>query len=259
VACDDNARLLHGYLDGELDLVTSLGIEEHLKSCADCAQELRSQQTLSKAFRASSLYERAPKSLEASIRASLSAEANKASGNQNVVTISSGRRAFVNWLAVAAAIMFAVLLSWRVLPTFRDRTESNLIAQEVIDSHIRSLQPNHLTDVESNDQHNVKPWFNGKLDFSPPVRDLSAEGFPLVGGRMDYVNRRDVAALVYQRRKHVINVFVWPDAPGSVEPPHEKSVQGYNMIFSGHNGMYFCAVSDLSTAELRDFSQLLEH
>lgn len=76
---------------------------------------------------------------------------------------------------------------------------------------------------------------------------------------MDYVNRRDVAALVYQRRKHVINVFVWPDAPGSVEPPREKSVQGYNMIFSGHNGMYFCAVSDLSTAELRDFSQLLEH
>jgi anti-sigma factor RsiW len=258
VACDDNARLLHGYLDGELDLVTSLEIEEHLKSCADCSQELRSQQTLSKAFRASSLYERAPESLEASIRASLSTEAKKLASNQKVVTISPVRRAVVNWLAVAAAIVFAVLLTWRVLPSFRERTESNLIAQEVIASHIRSLQPNHLTDVESNDQHNVKPWFNGKLDFSPPVRDLSAEGFPLLGGRLDYAARRDVAALVYQRRKHVINVFVWPDAPGSVEPPREKSVQGYNMIFAAHNGMYFCAVSDLSTTELRQFSQLLD-
>lgn len=257
MACDDNARLLHGYLDGELDLVTSLEIEEHLKICADCSQELRGQETLSKAFRSSSLYERAPKSLEASIRASLSAEANKIRGNRSVLAFSPARRALVNWLGVAAAIVFAVLLAWRVLPTLSERSESNLIAQEVVASHIRSLQPNHLTDVESNDQHNVKPWFNGKLDFSPPVRDFSAEGFPLLGGRMDYVGRRNVAALVYQRRKHVINVFVWPDAPGTVEASREKSIQGYNMVFSGHDGMYFCAVSDLNTAELRQFSQLL--
>jgi len=257
MACDDNVRLLHGYLDGELDLVTSLEIEEHLKTCADCTQELRGQQTLSKAFRSSSLYERAPKSLEASIRASLSAEANKIRGNRSVLAFSPARRALVNWLGVAAAIVFAVLLAWRVLPTLSERSESNLIAQEVVASHIRSLQPNHLTDVESNDQHNVKPWFNGKLDFSPPVRDFSAEGFALLGGRMDYVGRRNVAALVYQRRKHVINVFVWPDAPGTVEASREKSIQGYNMVFSGHDGMYFCAVSDLNTAELRQFSQLL--
>jgi anti-sigma factor RsiW len=257
VACDDNVRLLHGYLDGELDLVTSLEIEEHLKNCPDCSQELRSQQTLSKAFRSSSLYERAPKSLEATVRASILAEAKKTGQKQNVVTISPVRRAFVNWLAVAAAIVFAVLLTWKVVPTFYNRSESNLIAQEVVASHIRSLQPNHLTDVESNDQHNVKPWFNGKLDFSPPVLDLSAQGFPLVGGRMDYVDRRNVAALVYQRRKHVINVFVWPDAPGAPEPPHEKSIQGYNMVSSGHSGMYFCAVSDLNPAELRQFTQLL--
>ena len=257
MACDDNVRLLHGYLDCELDLVTSLEIEEHLKTCADCTQELRGQQTLSKAFRSSSLYERAPKSLEASIRASLSAEANKIRGNRSVLAFSPARRALVNWLGVAAAIVFAVLLAWRVLPTLSERSESNLIAQEVVASHIRSLQPNHLTDVESNDQHNVKPWFNGKLDFSPPVRDFSAEGFALLGGRMDYVGRRNVAALVYQRRKHVINVFVWPDAPGTVEASREKSIQGYNMVFSGHDGMYFCAVSDLNTAELRQFSQLL--
>ena len=258
MACDDNARLLHGYLDGELDLVRSLEIEEHLKSCAECALELRSQQTLRKAFRSSSLYERAPKGLEARIRALLPAVAEDGGGTQKIVTLLLGRRAFLNWVAVAAAIVFAVLLTWRVLPTLRNRSQANLIAEEVIASHIRSLQLNHLTDVESNDQHNVKPWFNGKLDFSPPVRDLSPEGFALIGGRMDYVDHRDVAALVYQRRKHLINVFVWPDESRAVKAPEAKSIQGYNMVFWEHNGMYFCAVSDLNTNELDQFTQLLK-
>jgi anti-sigma factor RsiW len=258
VACDDNARLLHGYLDGELDLVRSLEIEEHLKSCAECALELRSQQTLRKAFRSSSLYERAPKALEARIRALLPAVAEDGGGTQKIVTLLLGRRAFLNWVAVAAAIVFAVLLTWRVLPTLRGRSQVNLIAEEVVASHIRSLQLNHLTDVESNDQHNVKPWFNGKLDFSPPVRDLSPEGFALVGGRLDYVDHRDVAALVYQRRKHLINVFVWPDESRAVKAPEAKSIQGYNMAFWEHNGMYFCAVSDLNTNELDQFTQLLK-
>jgi anti-sigma factor RsiW len=258
VACDDNVRLLHGYLDGELDLVRSLEIEEHLTSCAHCAQELRSQQTLRKAFRSSSLYERAPKGLEAKIRASLPAAASEVGGNRKVTSISSGRRAVVNWLAVAAAIAFAVLLTWRVLPTLRERSEANLLAQEVVSSHIRSLQLSHLTDVESNDQHNVKPWFNGKLDFSPPVRDFVAEGFTLVGARLDYVDHRDVAALVYQHRKHVINVFVWPDEAGAAKASQAKSVQGYNMTFWERSGMYFCAVSDLNTDELRQFTQLLQ-
>jgi len=260
VACDDNARLLHGYLDGELDLVRSLEIEEHLKACPDCAQELRSQQTLRKAFRSASLYERAPRTLEAKIRASLPQAAGEPSRSRSrsVSTMTPIRRAVVNWLALAAAIVFAFLLTWKVLPSLRGRSNGDLIAQEVVASHIRSLQPNHLTDVESNDQHNVKPWFNGKLDFSPPVRDLSPEGFALVGGRLDYVDHRNVAALVYQRRKHPINVFVWPDEPGASEPLQAKSIQGYNLVFWKRGGMYFCAVSDLNNEELRQFTQLLE-
>lgn len=258
MACDDNARLIHGYLDGELDLVRSLEIEEHLKSCADCAQELRSQQTLRKAFRSSSLYERAPKALEGRIRASLPAAASEVGGRRKVATITPVRRFVLNWLAVAAAIVFAVLLTWRVLPALRARSQANQIAQEVVASHIRSLQLNHLTDVESNDQRNVKPWFNGKLDFSPPVRDLSPDGFALVGGRLDYVDHRDVAALVYQRRKHPINVFVWPEEAGAVKAPQSRSIQGYNMVFWERSGMYFCAVSDLNADELHQFTQLLK-
>jgi anti-sigma factor RsiW len=253
VVCDDNARLLHGYVDGELDLVRSLEIEEHLKGCSDCAQELRNQQTLRKAFRASSLYDRAPKGLEARVRASV---ASAASGN--VVPISRSRRAVMNWLAVAAAILVALVLTWKMLPNLRGPSESDMLAEEVVASHIRSLQPNHLMDVQSTDQHTVKPWFNGKLDYSPPVKDLTADGFPLVGGRLDYVDHRNVAALVYKRNLHMINVYEWPDEPGDEKTARPKVIQGYNVVFWHSSGMYLCAVSDLNAGELRQFTQLLQ-
>jgi len=251
VVCDDNIRLLHGYLDGELDLVRSLEIEEHLKTCAECALELRSQQTLRKAFRNSSVYERAPKGLEDRVRASLAA-----AGTEKVTPISRKRRAAMNWLAVAAAILIALALAWRGLPILRGPSEGDLLAQEVVASHIRSLQPNHLMDVQSTDQHTVKPWFNGRVDFSPPVKDLAADGFPLAGGRLDYLDHRNVAALVYQRRQHLINLYVWPEEAANEAAAKSKSLEGYNMVFWQRGGMYFCAVSDLNIGELREFTQL---
>ncbi|MGA8144306.1 MAG: anti-sigma factor [Candidatus Acidiferrales bacterium] len=265
MVCDDNARLLHGYLDGELDLVRSLEIEEHLKTCPDCAQELWSQQTLRKAFRSSSLYERAPDGLADRIRASMARE-NAATAQENIPNaektpgpVLTIKRAAWNWLAVAAAIALLVVLSWRGLPGFGGRGNSDLLAQEIVSSHIRSLQPDHLFDVRSTDQHTVKPWFNGKLDFSPPVRDLAEDGYPLVGGRLDYVDHRAVAALVYQRQQHLINVFVWPEDKRTDEALRSKSVDGYNMIFWERGGMYLCAVSDLNTGELQRFTQLLQN
>lgn len=279
MVCDDNARLLHAYLDGELDLVRSLEIEEHLNSCAGCAQELRSQQTVRKAFRASSLYERAPSGLEQRIRASLAREA--ATGGvapatadrvptpealiepqvSSVKTIPfaapSSRRAALNWLAVAAAVLIAAVVGWRVGPGNRGLSHDELLAQEVVASHIRSLQPGHLMDVQSTDQHTVKPWFNGKVDFSPSVTDFAQQGYPLVGGRLDYLSGRNVAALVYQRRQHLINVYEWPDDSKADRPVRAASRDGYNMLIWQRNGMYFCAVSDLNPSELREFSQLL--
>ena len=259
MVCDDNSRLLHGYLDGELDLIRSLEIEEHLKTCPDCAQQLWGQQTLRKAFRSSNLYERAPSALAVRIRASISQENAReavAPLQSKPISILSPRRKVWNWLAVAAAIFLAALLTWRALPG--GRGDSDLVAREIVASHIRSLQPGHLFDVQSTDQHTVKPWFNGKLDFSPPVRDLTEEGFPLIGGRLDYIDHRAVAALVYQRRQHLINVFIWPAEKQTDDNLHSESSQGYNMVVWERDGMYLCAVSDLSNGELQQFAQLID-
>lgn len=256
MACDDNARLLHAYLDGELDLVRSLEIEEHLKACPDCAQELRSHQTLRRAFRSANLYDRAPASLQSRIRASLAREAG---AEVKPIPIASRRREFWNWAAVAAAILLAVVLTLRFLPGRDARLESSLVAEEIVASHIRALQPGHLLDVQSTDQHTVKPWFNGKLDFSPPVRDLAEAGYPLIGGRLDYIARHPAAVLVYQRRQHLIDVFVWPGEGKPAPPKSEIASQGYNMLCWQSSGMDFCAVSDLNPAELQQFASLLRH
>jgi anti-sigma factor RsiW len=254
VACDDNARLLHAYLDGELDLVRSLEIEEHLKTCPDCAQELRSHQTLRRAFRGSNLYERAPGGLQSSIRAALAREAGAPAKPIPVAR----RREFWNWAAVAAAILLAVLLTLRFLPGREARLEANLVAEEIVASHIRALQPGHLLDVQSTDQHTVKPWFNGKVDFSPPVRELAEAGYPLLGGRLDYVGRHPAAVLVYQRRQHLIDVFIWPGEGKPAPPNFEIASQGYKMLCWQVSGMDFCAVSDLNSTELQQFVELLQ-
>jgi anti-sigma factor RsiW len=261
VVCDDNSRLLHGYLDGELDLIRSVEIEEHLKACPNCAQQLWSQQTLRKAFRSSNLYRRAPSGLAERMRASISQEVAREAGaalQPKPISMWTAKRKAWNWLAVAAAILVVALLAWRALPRLEGRGNSDLVAQELVASHIRSLQPGHLFDVQSADQHTVKPWFDGKLDFSPPVRDLAEEGFPLVGGRLDYIDHRAVAALIYQRRQHFINTFIWPADKQTDNNLHSESSQGYNMVFWEHGGMYLCAVSDLSTNELQQFAQLIE-
>ncbi len=251
MACEGNGRLLHGYFDGELDLVRAVEFEEHLKTCPDCARELREQQVMRQSLRSSNLYERAPDSLRARIRADLPG------GRVEPRPIPMRHRPVLEWLAVAAAIVFAVVLGARVFPNIGGQRQATSLAQEIVASHIRSLQPGHLFDVQSTDQHTVKPWFDGKVDFAPPVTDLAGQGFPLVGGRLDYLDNRDVAALVYQRQKHLINVFIWPVESRPTKLPESQTIQGYNLVFWWRDGMYFCVSSDLNVAELREFVQLL--
>jgi anti-sigma factor RsiW len=252
VACENNERLLQGYFDGELDLVRSLEFEEHVKSCPQCAQQLRDQRAMRDSMRAANLYERAPESLRTRIRAAIPAVVEALPP-----PVPVPRRPVLEWFAVAAAVLIAVFLGAKVLPNIGGQKQ-NLVAEEIVASHIRSMQPGHLLDVESTDQHTVKPWFDGKLDFAPPVVDLKDQGFPLVGGRLDYLDHRNVAALVYQRQKHFINVFVWPEESKAEKLPEVQTIQGYNLIFWTHNGMNFCAASDLNLTELRQFAQLLE-
>lgn len=254
MACENNDRLLHGYFDGELDLVRSVEFENHLKVCPECADELKNQQAMRRALRGADLLEKAPKNLEARIIVSLPR------GRQRIVPMRS--RPAIRWFAFATAVALAILLSAVVVRNIDDGkqalAEQKFLAQEIVSSHIRSLQVGHLFDVESTDQHTVKPWFDGKLDFAPPVVDLADHSFPLVGGRLDYLDGRSVAALVYQRRKHLINVFIWPQGSTSPELPGAKSIQGYNLISWKRDEMEFCAVSDLNAAELSEFVRLLE-
>ena len=252
MGCDGDGRLLQAYFDSELDLVRTVEFEEHLKACPDCAAELREQQVMRQSLRASNLYERAPAGLRARIQAQLPGI------EVQPKLISMRRRRVFEWFAIAAAIVIAVVLGARVIPNIGGQRQTNLLAQEIVASHIRSLQPGHLFDVESTDQHTVKPWFDGKLDFSPPVVDLASDGFPLVGGRLDYIGERDVAALVYQRRKHFIDVFVWPDSTGSDSTSAVQSQQGYNFIRWSRGGFQCWAVSDVNASDLSSFVGLLE-
>jgi anti-sigma factor (TIGR02949 family) len=255
VVCESNGRLLHGYLDGELDAVRAVEFEEHLKACPECAGELREQQNLRQSLRSANLYERAPESLRSRIRAEFAGDQTQ---NVQRKPIPMPRRAIFNWLAAAAVIAVAIFVGGKVVPEVVRQRQMDLLAQEMVSSHIRSLQPGHLFDVQSTDQHTVKPWFDGKLDFAPPVVDLAPEGFPLIGGRLDYADGRPVAALIYGRQKHLINVFVWPAESSTAELPGIQTIQGYNLVFWWRDGMDFCAASDLNIDELREFVHLLQ-
>jgi len=161
---------------------------------------------------------------------------------------------WLRWAAAAVAILLIASIGWRVLPGLR--RSDNFEAAAVIDAHLRSLQAGHLVDVISTDQHTVKPWFDGKLDFAPPVRDFANDGFPLQGGRLDVLRGRSVAALVYGRRKHVVNVFVWPTAERD-RAARSGSQLGYQWVDWRKSGMEFCAVSDTSAADLEELQRLI--
>ena len=154
--------------------------------------------------------------------------------------------------AIAASIAVVAVAGVMLAMMLRAPAANETLAQEVVSSHIRSLMANHLTDVSSTDQHNVKPWFNGKVDFSPPVKDLAGQGFPLIGGRLDYLGGRPVAALLYHRRRHIINLFIWPSLH-SDSGPKTIATKGYNLIHWTRSGITYWAVSDLNENELSEF------
>jgi len=245
--CHDASLLKHAWADGELDVVRTMDIEQHLESCAACALAFENVRALKSAVKSDELYFRAPAGLERGIRARLRLERERAPGP---------RPAWWQWLKFAvptAGVAFA--LGLLVFPLSGPSAEERL-GQEVTSSHVRSLMAEHKTDVASSDRHTVKPWFNGKLDFAPPVIDLAEHGFPLVGGRLDYLQNRAVAALVYQRHQHFINLFIWPAASESASPLWERAWRGYNLVHWTRAGMTFWAVSDLNGAELKQFAVL---
>jgi anti-sigma factor RsiW len=163
-----------------------------------------------------------------------------------------------NWLGLAAALVLAATIIFNVVPRLQRPGADQFLATQLIDSHVRSLMANHLTDVASSDQHTVKPWLDTKLDFAPPVVDLSEKGFPLVGGRLDYLDNRPVAALIFQRRKHFINLFVWPAGADAARSTKAMTREGYQLLHWKDSDFNYWAVSDVNEKELQEFKQLFE-
>ncbi len=255
MSCELTQRFVPGYLDGELDLVRTIEMETHLKSCEACARKLESQQALREALRRGSLAYAAPAGLRVRIQSSLGASTPTKDPERASAWYALGNW---RWAAAFAVLVICTVTAWQLVPGLHGPSNNQQLAAEVFASHLRSLEANHLMDVASTDQHTVKPWFDGKLDFSPPVEDLASDGYPLVGGRLDYLEGREVAALVYQRRKHFINVFVWPDASGLSSARAMESWRGYNLMRWSRGGFQFWAASDVSAPDLAEFVRLLE-
>jgi anti-sigma factor RsiW len=236
--CNQAQSLLSAYADGEIDARGSLEIEEHLKTCNRCARALDSVHQIKHVVSSAPVY-RAPAQLRRSIRA-----ATKTPVRRPISFVTAG--------AFATCVFVALTVGWMIgrRSVVEDPTAG------ILASHVRALMSEHLADVISTDQHTVKPWFNGKIDYSPPVNDLAPQGFPLTGGRLEYMDGKRVAVLVYARRKHVIDVYVVPSAKQITET--SNAINGFNMRHWTKSGFEYWAVSDVNNRDLGEFCDLLE-
>jgi anti-sigma factor RsiW len=251
MACERAETLVHGYFDNELDALRAAEFESHLEKCPECVAALDALESLRSTINVAQPYEK----MSASFRKKILADLNV---KTPAVTATSRATTDWRWLAMAAAFLLLIYGGWRVASLNRGVSRETLMASKIVDAHLRSLQPGHLEDVISTDQHTVKPWFDGKVDFAPPVRDFTEQGFPLQGGRLDVVDNHTVAALVYGRRKHVVNVFIWPSSEKDASP-RTGSIQGYQWIDWRKQGMEFYAVSDAAGPDLDQLQRLFSN
>jgi anti-sigma factor (TIGR02949 family) len=244
MTCDEAEILLHALLDGELDAGHAREVEDHIAGCPRCTAQLEANREMSKAVAGADLRYAAPPQLRQRIEASLP---QRRTPNRRSVLRGFAMGSAAS--AIAATGLFAIVQ--------RNDDEQRFLS-EVVSAHLRSLQAGHLTDVVSTDQHTVKPWFNGKLDVSPPVIDLTALGFTLIGGRLDYVDARPVGAVIYRRRSHVINLFVAQTSSTERQAAKTEAIQGFNIRRWSDQGLRYWAVSDLAADELADFGEKFE-
>ncbi len=239
MTCDEASVLLHALVDGELDAGHAREVEAHIASCARCAAELAAARELQRSLRGHNLSFTAPPSLRGSIDRAVPSPA------------MTSRRAVLKGFAAGSIVSAAAAASVAFIVVRSDR-DGNILG-EAVSAHLRSLQADHLTDVLSSNQHTVKPWFNGRIDLAPPVIDLTAQGFTLIGGRLDFIDGKPVAAIVYRRRVHVINLFVMQGMGQALPAPRLQVIQGFNILRWTDQGFNLLAVSDLAQDELEEF------
>jgi anti-sigma factor (TIGR02949 family) len=247
--CAEAETMLHALIDGQLDAGHARDVETHVTACTGCAKQVESFRAMRQAMARASLKETAPENLRKRIEAALPTPVGRVIDARKFLRPT--RRSFFGGFG-AGAILSGALAATVMLTVFHSNGDQT-IADEVVSAHIRSLQPGHLMDVETSDQHTVKPWFDGKVDVAPPVIDLTAEGFTLLGGRLDYIDGEPVASVVYRRRKHIINLFVAQRLGNEHTLVRARTVQGYNVRYWSAQGLDFWAVSDLDPEELGEF------
>ena len=253
MTCEDTRIYLPAYLDNELDVADCVRVQKHLSDCAACNRARERELSLRIALRNADLKECPSTEFEKRLKTAVREAAKQEARLQRSSWLTSFR-----WtLAAAAALLIVTAFGALLVMNSLRGSHQNLIASAVFASHMRSLEAGHLVDVPSSDRHTVKPWFQGKLDFSPSVPDLSARGWPLIGGRLDYIDNRTVAALVYQSGKHDINVFLWPNHGQADDTIQREETQGYQILHWNGADMTYWVISDLNRAELLDFAQAL--
>jgi anti-sigma factor RsiW len=242
--------LLHAYIDGEIDAASTMELETRIAVSPELRQELERLSALHSAVQTRATRFTAPPRLHTSLPGAIDEE--------QADSIPSEDSWWWRTLAIGTTAAAGALLLWALAATFSAREDRRFPAEAVVNAHVRSLMVDHLTDLASAERHSVKPWLSNRLDFAPPVHDLAGDGFVLVGGRLDYIDGKPAAAIVYRYRQHVINVFVWP-AAGTGDGPITLSVhRGYNAASFVSSGMSYWAVSDLNQSDLNKLAQLLQ-
>jgi anti-sigma factor RsiW len=247
--CKHSQEWMSAYLDAELDASATLQLEMHLAGCTQCAAALARLQALRATIAGQATHYAAPAHLKHRVSTAIKEQ-------RQPRPRGAARAGRLTWFSMGAAALSTAAFAVTLALYLQQPSRSEQLDQELVASHFRSLMPDHLADVVSTDQHTVKPWFAGKLDFSPPVIDLAPQGYPLIGGRLDYLNQRPVAAMVYQHRKHILNLYVWPVAAGDAAP-RTHSRQGFQLLRWRQGGMQYSAISDMNAQELGAFAEEL--
>ena len=246
MTCKETKGLLNGYVDGELDSTNSMSVETHMRGCASCLADVENLHDLAAAIENGLLRFKVPARVKRNVQSAI-----RAANPETRRSVFSWR-----WASVLAAAVLIIALGWGVTTRWTRSSEETLLINDIVSSHVRSTMADHITDVSSSDSHTVKPWFSGKLDYSPPAKDLTEQGFRLIGGRLDYLDNQPVAALVYLRSQHVINLFVWPSNSPAFKEPKELARHGYSLIHWTRAGMTYWLISELNLTELSECARL---